>query len=60
MNKSERKYSACEREALLAIFALKKFRSYLLSSTPLKLGTSHQALSYNFRKKTSTVVWHVG
>ena len=51
MNKSERKYSACEREALAVIFALNKFRVYLLSSTPLKLGTDHQALSYAFCKK---------
>ena len=51
MNTSEREYSACEREALAVIFALKRFRVYLLSSTPLKLITDHQALSYAFRKK---------
>ena len=51
MNKSERKYSACEREALAVIFALKKCRVHLLSSIPLKLITDHQALSYSFRKK---------
>ncbi|CDF33201.1 unnamed protein product [Chondrus crispus] len=51
MNTSERKYSACEREALAVIFALKKFRVYVLSSTPFKLITDHQALSYAFRKK---------
>ena len=50
MNKFERKYSACERGALAAIFALKKFRVYLLSSIPLKLVTDHQALSYAFRQ----------
>ena len=51
MNTSERDYSACEHEALAVIFALKTFRVYLLSSTPLKLITDHQALSYAFRKK---------
>ena len=51
MNKSERKYSACEREALAVFFALKKFCVYLLSSTPLKLVTDHQALSYAFRER---------
>ena len=51
MNTSERKYYACEREALKFIFALKKCRVYLLASRPLKLVTDHQALSYAFRKK---------
>ena len=51
MNKSERKYSACEREALAVIFALKKFRVYLLSSTPLKLVPNHRALTYASRQK---------
>ena len=46
MNKSERKYFTCEREALAVIFALKKFRIYLLSSTPVKLISDHQALGY--------------
>ena len=51
MNTSERNYSACAREALAVIFALKKFRVYLLSSVPFKLVTGHQALSHAFRKK---------
>ena len=51
MNTSERNYFACEGEALAVNFALKKFHVYLLSSTPLKLVTDHQALSCAFRKK---------
>ena len=48
MNTCERKNQACERLALAVIFALKKIRVYLLSSTPLKLITDHQALSEAF------------
>ena len=51
MTAAERNYSACEREALAVIFALKKFRVYLLSSIPFTLITDHQALRYAFQKK---------
>ena len=50
MNTSECEYSACEREALTVIFALKTFRVYLISSIPLTLINDHQALGYAFRK----------
>lgn len=51
LNDAERNYSACEREALAVIFALRKFRIYLLSSQPFELITDHQALRYAFMKK---------
>ena len=51
MNDAEKKYSACEREALAVILALKKFRVYLLSTQKFILVTDHQALQYAFRKK---------
>ena len=47
---TEVKYSAFEREALAVIFALKKFRHYLLSMR-FKLYTDHQALKYVFNMK---------
>ena len=51
MTSAERKYSACEHEALAVIFALKKFRVYLLSTQRFVLITDHQALQYAFKKK---------
>ena len=51
MTAAEQNYSACEREALAVIFALKKFQVYLLSSEPFILYTAHQALQYAFQKK---------
>ena len=50
MTDAEKKYSTCEREALAVIFALKKFRVYLLSSIPFTIITDHQALRYTFQK----------
>ena len=47
---TESKYSAFEREALRVIFALMKFRHYLISSK-FKLYTIHQALKYIFNMK---------
>lgn len=44
MTVAERKHLECKREALAIIFALKKFRLYLLSTQPFKLITDHQAL----------------
>ena len=51
MTAPERNYSACEREALAVIIALKNFRVYLLSSIPFTLITDHLALRYTFQKK---------
>ena len=51
MSAHERNYSVCEKEALAVIFALKKFRIYLLSNKKFKLLTDHQALKYAFKKK---------
>ena len=45
LNEAEKNYSAFEREALGIVFALKKFRHYLLSNQ-FKLYTDHQALKY--------------
>lgn len=47
---AERKYSACQRELLAVIFALQKFRVYLISTEPFKLVKDGQALSYAFKK----------
>ena len=47
---AESKYSAFEREALRVIFALKKFRHYLISNK-FKLYTDHQTLKYVFNMK---------
>ncbi len=49
---AESSYSAFEREALGATFALKKFRRYLTSSR-FKLYTDHQAFKYVFNMKDS-------
>lgn len=51
MTGAERKYSACEREAQVVIFALKRFRLYLSSPEPFKLITDHHALKDTFSKK---------
>ena len=51
MNKTERDYSDCEREALAVIFDLRKFRVYLLSTQRFLLITDHQSLQYAFKKK---------
>lgn len=42
MTAAERRHSACEREALAVIFALKKFRLFLKLTGPLKLITDHR------------------
>ena len=51
MTSAERNYSACEREALALLFALKRFRVYLLTTQRFTLITDHQALPYAFKKK---------
>ena len=59
MNTSERKYSACEHEALAVIFSLKKFRVYLLRLHLLSWLPITRHLVKPFARTTSTVVWHV-
>ena len=50
LNDAERNYSAFEREALGVIFALKKFRHYLLCKK-FKLYTDHEALKHVLNMK---------
>lgn len=47
---AEKNYTVSEKEALAVIFALKKFRVYLLSDKEFTLFTDHQALKYAFTK----------
>lgn len=49
LNKAERNYSTTKREALSMIFALQKFRHYLLVN-PFTFFTNHQALKYLVNK----------
>ena len=49
LNKEERNYSIIEREALGMVFALQKYRHYLLAS-PFVFFTDHQALKYLVNK----------
>ena len=49
LNKSERNYSTIEREALGMVFALQKYRHYLLAN-PFIFYTNHQALKYLVNK----------
>lgn len=51
MNSVEKKYYACESEAVGVILALNKFRVYLMSSKPFVVVTEHMALKYAFQKK---------
>lgn len=51
MTAAERGYSACEQESLAVVFALRKFRLYLLSSIPFELITDHDALRFAFTKR---------
>ena len=51
MNKTERDYSDCEREALAVIFAFEEVRVYLLSTQRFLLIMDHQFLQYAFKKK---------
>lgn len=51
MTETEKRYSTSEREGFAVVFALKKFRVYLLSDIPFTVLTDHQALQYAFRKK---------
>ena len=49
LNKAERNYSTTEREALGMVFALQKYRHYLLAN-PFIFYTDHQALKYLINK----------
>ena len=49
LNKAERKYSTIEREALGMVFALQKYRHYLLAN-PFIFYIDHQALKYLVNK----------
>ena len=49
LNKEKRNYSTTEREALGMVFALQKYRHYLLSN-PFIFYTDHQVLKYIVNK----------
>ena len=49
LNKEERNYSTTETEALGMVFALQKYRHYLLAN-PFIFYTGHQALKYLVNK----------
>ena len=49
LNKAEKNYSTTEREALGMVFALQKYRHYLLAN-PFIFYTDHQALKYLINK----------
>ena len=53
LNQAERNYSTTEREALAMIFAVKKFRHYLLAN-PFLFYVDHQALLYLVNKTSPT------
>lgn len=44
-------YSAFERESVRIIFALRKFRLYILSDQKFKVVTRHKSLQYAFKKR---------
>lgn len=48
LNRADKNYSACERETLAVVFALRKFRLFLLSDQPFELVTDQHALRYAF------------
>ena len=47
LNKAKRNYLTTKREALGMVFALQKYRHYLLAN-PFVFYTDHQALKYLF------------
>lgn len=47
---SKKRYSECEKIALGVVFALNKFKIYLLGAEPFQLVIDHQALRYAFKK----------
>lgn len=51
MMEQERHYTTNEQEALAVVFALKKFRIYLLSDKPFVVEKNYQSLQTAFKKK---------
>ena len=49
LNKAKRNYSTIEKEALGMVFALQKYRHYLLAN-PFTFYTNHKALKYLINK----------
>lgn len=47
---SGKEYATCDRENLIVVFALKKFRVHLLPSIPFTAISDHQALRSTFQK----------
>ena len=56
LTKAERNYSVTDREALAVVFALKKYRHYLLPH-PFDLYTDHQSLKGLFNRTELTGRW---
>ena len=50
LNDAQMNYTTTEKEFLVIVFALDKFRSYLIGS-PIVIFTDHVALKYLFTKK---------
>ena len=50
LNSAQMNYSTTEKELLAVVFALDKFRAYLISS-PITIFTDHAALKYLLSKK---------
>lgn len=51
MNSAEENASACRLESPAVIYALRKFRVYLLSTKPCRSVTDYQALYYALKNK---------
>ena len=52
LDNTQQKYTTTEKELLVVVFALDKFKSYLLGSK-IVVHTDHAALKYLFDKKDS-------
>ena len=57
MAAAERNYSACEREALAVIFALKKFRVYLYPKTFFRSSRTTRLCVTLFKRRIYTSTW---
>ena len=60
MTPAERNYSEGEREALAIVFALMKFRVYLLSSRPFSQIPTIRGCSMHARRRMYMGEWHSG